>query len=370
MVQVAYAIGVADPVSIMVETFGTGKVPNASLEQLIRRHFDFTPAGHHQVPGPPPPDLPEDGRLRPLRAERARVHLGAHEPREGPPRGRGDLARGAEPMTSTPHDVKDLSLAAAGQLASPRSISSGTGPPRAESVPRPDPDRPGHRPAQARVHGRQDRRAHPAAAGVPGVLDPRDLGRVPPPRWMPAPAEPRRRRRRRLWGCSPSSWSSGSASATVPSRPWDPWWRAPAGRRLPTCPSTPPSSTCTRAIPTTAGAASRRWRPQRAGPASAWSSSPTTTPSRPWPRTRRGGTARCWSSSEPRSRPAPGISWSSTRARTCRRVRVDSRSTSWSAATGRPGPSCSWRIPSTPGSDGAMPCRRSMASRSSMSSTS
>jgi len=44
-VQVAYAIGVADPVSIMVETFGTGKVPNAKLEQMIRRHFDFTPIG-------------------------------------------------------------------------------------------------------------------------------------------------------------------------------------------------------------------------------------------------------------------------------------------------------------------------------------
>jgi S-adenosylmethionine synthetase len=44
-VQVAYAIGVADPVSVMVETFGTGKVPNTKLEQLIRKHFDFTPAG-------------------------------------------------------------------------------------------------------------------------------------------------------------------------------------------------------------------------------------------------------------------------------------------------------------------------------------
>jgi S-adenosylmethionine synthetase len=44
-VQVAYAIGVADPVSIMVETFGTGKVPDSRLEELIRRHFDFTPAG-------------------------------------------------------------------------------------------------------------------------------------------------------------------------------------------------------------------------------------------------------------------------------------------------------------------------------------
>src|SRR5262249_18047925 len=44
-VQVAYAIGVADPVSIMVETFGTGKVPNGKLEQMIRKHFDFTPIG-------------------------------------------------------------------------------------------------------------------------------------------------------------------------------------------------------------------------------------------------------------------------------------------------------------------------------------
>jgi S-adenosylmethionine synthetase len=44
-IQVAYAIGVADPVSIMVETFGTGKIPNAAIEALVRRHFDFTPAG-------------------------------------------------------------------------------------------------------------------------------------------------------------------------------------------------------------------------------------------------------------------------------------------------------------------------------------
>ncbi|MCI0546408.1 MAG: methionine adenosyltransferase [Candidatus Rokubacteria bacterium] len=43
--QVAYAIGVADPVSIMVETFGTGTVPTSKLDALIRRHFDFTPAG-------------------------------------------------------------------------------------------------------------------------------------------------------------------------------------------------------------------------------------------------------------------------------------------------------------------------------------
>jgi S-adenosylmethionine synthetase len=44
-VQVAYAIGVADPVSIMVDTDGTGKVSNRRIEEMIRRHFDFTPAG-------------------------------------------------------------------------------------------------------------------------------------------------------------------------------------------------------------------------------------------------------------------------------------------------------------------------------------
>jgi S-adenosylmethionine synthetase len=44
-VQVAYAIGVADPVSVMVDTFGSGKVSNSKLEQMIRRHFDLTPAG-------------------------------------------------------------------------------------------------------------------------------------------------------------------------------------------------------------------------------------------------------------------------------------------------------------------------------------
>jgi S-adenosylmethionine synthetase len=45
MLQVAYAIGVADPVSILVESFGTAKVSDAVLEGLVRRHFDSTPSG-------------------------------------------------------------------------------------------------------------------------------------------------------------------------------------------------------------------------------------------------------------------------------------------------------------------------------------
>ncbi len=44
-VQVAYAIGVAKPVSLMVETFGTGKVSDEKIVELVQRHFDLRPKG-------------------------------------------------------------------------------------------------------------------------------------------------------------------------------------------------------------------------------------------------------------------------------------------------------------------------------------
>lgn len=44
-VQLAYAIGVARPVSIMVETFGTAKIPEERIQELIYEHFDLRPAG-------------------------------------------------------------------------------------------------------------------------------------------------------------------------------------------------------------------------------------------------------------------------------------------------------------------------------------
>ena len=43
--QLAYAIGVAQPVSITVETFGTGKIPTAKIEELISKHFDLSSSG-------------------------------------------------------------------------------------------------------------------------------------------------------------------------------------------------------------------------------------------------------------------------------------------------------------------------------------
>ncbi|MBP6802019.1 MAG: methionine adenosyltransferase, partial [Zoogloea sp.] len=44
-VQVAYAIGVAQPVSLMVETFGTGKISEDRIVELVRAHFDLRPKG-------------------------------------------------------------------------------------------------------------------------------------------------------------------------------------------------------------------------------------------------------------------------------------------------------------------------------------
>lgn len=44
-IQIAYAIGVADPIAIRVNTFGTGKISDDKLVKLVREHFDLTPYG-------------------------------------------------------------------------------------------------------------------------------------------------------------------------------------------------------------------------------------------------------------------------------------------------------------------------------------
>jgi S-adenosylmethionine synthetase len=44
-VQLAYAIGIAEPVSVLVQTFGTGKLPESQIENLVREHFKLTPKG-------------------------------------------------------------------------------------------------------------------------------------------------------------------------------------------------------------------------------------------------------------------------------------------------------------------------------------
>ena len=44
-VELAYAIGVPFPVSVMVDTFGTSKVPEKKIEDAIKKTFDLSPAG-------------------------------------------------------------------------------------------------------------------------------------------------------------------------------------------------------------------------------------------------------------------------------------------------------------------------------------
>jgi S-adenosylmethionine synthetase len=70
-VQVAYAIGVAKPVSLLVETFGTAKIPEAAIVGLVEKHFDLRPKGIIQTL-----DL-----LRPIYAKTAAYgHFGRDEP--------------------------------------------------------------------------------------------------------------------------------------------------------------------------------------------------------------------------------------------------------------------------------------------------
>ncbi|HQS82332.1 MAG TPA: methionine adenosyltransferase [Thiobacillus sp.] len=71
LVQVSYAIGVAKPTSMMVDTFGTNKIPEAKIVELIERHFDLRPKGIIQML-----DL-----LRPIYTRTASYgHFGRDEP--------------------------------------------------------------------------------------------------------------------------------------------------------------------------------------------------------------------------------------------------------------------------------------------------
>jgi S-adenosylmethionine synthetase len=45
LIQISYAIGVAKPTSVMVSTFGTGKISDEKISQLVSEHFDLRPKG-------------------------------------------------------------------------------------------------------------------------------------------------------------------------------------------------------------------------------------------------------------------------------------------------------------------------------------
>ena len=81
-IQLAYAIGVSEPVSVHVDTDGTGQIPDSPDRRAGPQGLPADPLGDHQAPRPAPADLPQDRQRRPLRPHRARVHLG--EDRQGP----------------------------------------------------------------------------------------------------------------------------------------------------------------------------------------------------------------------------------------------------------------------------------------------
>ena len=71
LIQVSYAIGVARPTSVMVNTFGTGRVSDAEITKLVLEHFDLRPKGIIQML-----DL-----LRPIYEKTAAYgHFGREEP--------------------------------------------------------------------------------------------------------------------------------------------------------------------------------------------------------------------------------------------------------------------------------------------------
>ena len=71
LVQISYAIGVAKPTSIMVETFGTGKISDEKITALVNQHFDLRPKGIVKMLN----------LLRPIYAKTAAYgHFGREEP--------------------------------------------------------------------------------------------------------------------------------------------------------------------------------------------------------------------------------------------------------------------------------------------------
>ena len=83
-IQLAYAIGVAHPLSVNVETFGTGAIADEKIADADRETLRPAPGRHHPRPGPAPAHLPPDGRLRSLRPRRHRSAVGRHGSRRRP----------------------------------------------------------------------------------------------------------------------------------------------------------------------------------------------------------------------------------------------------------------------------------------------
>ena len=75
-IQLSYAIGVARPTSVMVDTFGTGKLSDERLVEIVRENFDLRPAGIIKMLDLRTSDLQADRSLRPFWTYRSGSALG------------------------------------------------------------------------------------------------------------------------------------------------------------------------------------------------------------------------------------------------------------------------------------------------------
>ena len=119
-VQLAYAIGVAEPVSVMVDTFGTGKVEEERLVELVRQNFQLTPKGMIEHLKLRRPMYRKTACFRPLRPHRRR-------PSPGKPPTRRKLSRKAP---SSPSPRSKLLTICFGHLPQPgaQCFNGSTGP--------------------------------------------------------------------------------------------------------------------------------------------------------------------------------------------------------------------------------------------------
>ena len=102
-VELAYGIGIARPVSISVESFGTGSHPGRRHPAAHRDALRPAAIGHHPRPRPAPADLPADRGVRPFRPSRPRPAVGAHR------QGRAPGRRGRRPRAGRGRGPPDAS---------------------------------------------------------------------------------------------------------------------------------------------------------------------------------------------------------------------------------------------------------------------
>ena len=80
-IQLSYAIGVATPTSVSVNSFGTGKLSDEELCDIVRKEFDLRPAGIIRMLDLKRPILSADGGIRTFRQRGSRASVGEDGPR-------------------------------------------------------------------------------------------------------------------------------------------------------------------------------------------------------------------------------------------------------------------------------------------------